>query len=169
MAGMRRFASMAHSDDELFDMAKARAGISNDDVPEYPPGMRFTIHEADFEALGIGDVQPGANVRFAAFARATSVNRRTDGCRIEAQIEMLSLDEGEFVDLEEEMRPSICLNEHDHERLDLDEEAQRGDMLHLIGTARVESTDDNRYMGRSVSLQIIEADVEDEDQEGEDG
>lgn len=169
MAAMRKFASMAHSDDELFDMAKARAGINDSDIPEYPPGLRFTVRECCFERLGIdGAVQPGATVKFAAMARATSVNRRTDGCRIEAQIDMLSLDEGQFAELEEGMQPSICLNENDHERLDLDDDAEKGDLLHIIGSARVDSTDDPSWGDKSVTFQITDATVESESQESRD-
>lgn len=165
MAALRKMASLAHDDEQLYDMAKARAGIS-DDLPEYPPGLRFTIQECCFEMLGIDTVESGATVKFAAFARATSVNRRTDGCRIEAQIDMLALDDGQFADLMEGMQPSICLNESDHERLDLDEDVAKGDMLHLIGTLEVVSTDDPSWGDKSVTFQITHAMVEDEDQEG---
>ena len=149
-------------------MAKARAGGSTDDLPDYPPGMQFTIRECCFEALGIDDVRPGAAVKFAALARVTSCNLRTDGCRVELEIDMLKLDDGDFAELDEMARPSICLDENDHERLDLDEGCEVGDLLHLIGHARVVSTDDNRYIGRSVCLQIQEAVVENEDAESED-
>ena len=170
MAEFRDLASMALSDDELYDMTKARTGDARPDLPEYPPGMCFTVREGAFARLGIGDeAKPGATVKFAAFARVTSVNLRTDGCRIELELMLLKLDDGEFVELDEGERPSICLNENDHERLDLDEAtAERGHILHLIGDARVMSADDTTYGGRSVSLQIEECAIEDEDQEGAD-
>lgn len=165
MAALRKFTSLAHDDEQLWDMAKARAGLGGDDLPEYPPGLRFTVRECCFERLGIdGTVQPGATVKFAAMARATSVNRRTDGCRVEAEIDMLALDDGEFADLEEGMRPSICLNEADHERLDIEDTAERGDLLHLQGTVRVESTDDPSWGDKSITFQILEgmvAEIED--------
>jgi hypothetical protein len=165
MRAMRSMRSMAHSDDELYDMAKARAGLGNDDLPEFPLGLRFTVREPSFETLGIDDALPGAAVKFAALARATNVSRRTDGCRIEAEIDMLALDGGKMAELDDTARPSICLDENDHDRLDLDEDCERGDMLHLIGMARVESVDDTEYGGKAVTLQITHASVENEDME----
>lgn len=159
---------MAHDDDQLYDMAKARAGIDDSDLPEYPSGLRFTVMECCFERLGIDTMEPGATVKFAAMARATSVNQRIDGCRIEAEIDMLSLDGGQLAELDEGARPSISLDENDHARLDIEQGCERGDMLHLMGEARVEAVDDNRWMGRSVTLQITAADVESEDGEAND-
>jgi hypothetical protein len=162
---------MALNDDQLYDMARARAGSAVDagDLPDYPPGMRFTIRECCFERLGIEDAKPGATVKFAAFARVTSCNLRTDGCRVELEIDMLKLGDGEFAELDEMGRPSICLDEHDHDRLDLDPDCETGDVLHLMGQARVMAVDDNRFMGRSVTLQCEEGlVVEDEDRESDD-
>ena len=173
MAGaFKKLASMALSEDEQYDWLQRRYGSVRpsdgvDDPPDYPDGLCFTVREADFEALGIGQVKPGEMVRFAAFARCTSCNLRMDGCRIEAEFEMLALGDGKMVDLDEGMRPSICLDENDHDRLDLDEPVEMGDMLHLIGMAQVKSTDDNQWGGKCVSLQIVEASVENEDLEEE--
>ena len=130
--------------------------------------MRFTIRECCFERLGIDDVKPGATVKFAAMCRVTSCNLRTDGCRVELEMIMLKLGDGEFAELDEMERPSICLDENDHDRLDLDEDCSVGDLLHLVGEARVVAVDDNRYMGGSVSLQVEQATVESEDAESED-
>jgi hypothetical protein len=170
MARFRELNSMALSDEELHDIAKLHSDDARPDLPDYPPGLCFTIQENWFEALGIRDPKPGATVGFAAFAKVTSVNLRTDGCRIELEFIMLSLDEGEFVELDEGMsRPSICLDENDHDRLDLDEaSAEKGHVLHVMGEARVMAVDDSRYGGKSVRLQIEEAVIEDESAETED-
>jgi hypothetical protein len=170
VAEFHEYHSMALDDDQLYDMAKSRAGVGDDDLPEFPPGMRFTIRECCFEQLGIEDPKPGATIKFAALCRVTSVNLRTDGCRVELEIDMLKLGDGEFAELDEMARPSICLDENDHERLDVDEAtAESGHILHLMGNARVVSVDDNKYVGRSVTLQCEEGLVaEDEDAESED-
>ena len=150
-------------------MAKARHGLGDDDLPEYPPGCKFTVRESSFEALGIEDPKPGATIEFAAMARVTSTSLEIDGCRIELEIDMLKLGEGEFAELDEGAKPCICLDENDHERLDLDEHtAQKGHLLHLMGEAQVVKVDDNAYMGGSVTLQIMRATVEDEDEEDDD-
>lgn len=168
MADFHEMRSLALDDDQLYDMAKRQTGDAKPDLPDYPPGLCFTVRECCFERLGIGDVKPGATVNFQAFARVISANLRTDGCRVELEIDMLKLGDGEFVELDEMERPSICLDENDHERLDLEPECDTGDMIHLIGTAKVVATDDNRHMGRSVTLQIEEGLIaEDEDAEAE--
>jgi hypothetical protein len=167
---MRRHASMRLSDDEQYDWLKNRLQVGAGDVepPEYPPGMCFMVSEANFEGLGMEGAAPDATVRFAAIARATSVNRSRIGCRIECEIDLLSLDGGKMVEMSEAARPAISLDENDHERLDLDSEGcERGDMLHLIGMVRVERTSDSEYGGKYVCFQIIEASVEDEDAEAD--
>ena len=138
--------------------------------PDYPPGMTFTIREPDFDELGIEDCRPGETISFAALARCTSCNRSMDGCRMEAEIDFLSLDNGEFVELSDMARPCICLDEDDHERLDLDEDScEKGHMIHLIGTVRVEATNDPSFGDKSVSLTITAASLEDEDEEAMNG
>jgi hypothetical protein len=171
VADFHEYRSMKLNDDQLFDMDKARrAGpiTPTDDLPEYPPGMRFTIRECCYEALGIDQVKPGSTVKFAALCRVTSCNHRTDGCRIELEIDMLQLGDGELAELDEMARPSICLDENDHDRLDLDDDCETGDLLHLMGEARVMSVDDNRFMGGSCTLQIEQGFVaENESTEGD--
>jgi hypothetical protein len=167
MADFRPLKSMALSDDEIYDWAKARAGMS-EEPPEYPPGMRFTVREGDFGALGVDVARPGESVRFAALARATSVRRDNDGCRMEVEIDFLSLSDSDMVELGEIGRPCLCLDQNDHDRLDLDDEVDRGDMLHLIGTAKVEAVEDTQWGGKALTLQVVEAAVEDEDLEAYD-
>jgi hypothetical protein len=167
---MRRHASMRLSDDEQYDFIKNRLQVGAGDIepPEYPPGLCFTVTKANLEALGVDGATPDATVKFAAIARATSVNHSRTGCRIECEIDLLSLDGGEMVEMGDGMRPAISLDENDHERLDLDQAGcERGDMLHLIGTARIERTSDTEYGGKSACLQIIEASVESEDAEAD--
>jgi hypothetical protein len=159
----RNLRSMELSDDERFDWLDRRSEPM--EPPDYPPGMCFTVRESDFGALGVEGVAPGQTVDFAALARATSVSRDMDGCRVEAEIMLLSLGDGEMVELDDMMRPCICLDEGDHERLDLDEECESGDVLHLIGVAQVKSIGDSQWGGKTMCLQIIQACVEDEDRE----
>jgi hypothetical protein len=169
VADFHDYRSLALNDDQLLDMVKAREG-HDVDLPNYPPGMRFTIRECCFDRLGIGEVKPGATIRFAAMAKVISVNLSTDGCRVELEFVMLKLGDGDFAELDEMARPSICLDENDHERLDLDEDtAQTGHLVHIVGEARVVGVDDNRYAGKSVTLQAESGlVVEDESSEDED-
>jgi hypothetical protein len=172
MAGpFKKLASMALSDDEQIDWLKDRGMFGHapaaDEPPEYPPGLCFTVREADFENLGISGAKGGDEVRFAAFARVTSCSHQADSCRVEAEFDMLSLGDGDMVELDQMCRPCICMDENDHERLDLDEECEVGHMLHLIGEARVKSVDDRQWDGKSLTLQIVEMAVEDETEEAE--
>jgi hypothetical protein len=167
MAGFRSFASMALSDDEQYDWLRARQLGGDQAPPEYPSGMSFMVREDLFEQLDVDDPRPGDTISFAAMAQCTSVNRTMDGCRMECEIIILKLGDSDFVELPEMCRPCICLDENDHERLDLDEDsAERGHLIHMIGSVRVESTNDTAF-GGCVMLQVIEAACEDESQETE--
>ena len=163
MAGFRQMADMAYSDDEILD----RRMPQRPEPPEYPTELSFSVSQEVVERCGgEGECRPGDTVRFAAMAEATAMSRKIDGCRIEVELTMLSLGDGQLTDLDEGERPMLCLLDGTMERLDLDDEAQSGDLLHLIGTVRVESADESRYSaGRRLTLQIVEMCVEDEDQE----
>jgi hypothetical protein len=167
MADFRPLKSLQLDDEDQYDWLKKQRLGPAIDPPEYPPGMCFTVYEPHFEALGIGECNPGESVKFAAMVRATSVMRNTEGCRIEAEIDFLSLGDGQLVELADGVRPSISLDENDHERLDIEEDCQRGDLLHLIGTAQIMECSDTEYGGRALRLQITHASVEDESAEGD--
>jgi hypothetical protein len=164
MAGFRQHASMAYSDDEILDQMRP----SMPEPREYPGGLSFTISAEDVERCGgEGECRPGDVIDFAMMIQASAVERKIDGCRIEGQIMMLSLGDNPLVEMPDDgMRPCICLLDGDMERLDLDDDAASGDLLHLIGRARVEATNESQYSsGKRATFQIIEASVEDEDQE----
>jgi hypothetical protein len=168
MADFRPLKSMAWDDEDQFDWLRRMGQVGpHMDAPDYPPGLCFTVREADFERLGVDVCNPGESVKFAAMVRATSVTRNTDGCRIEAEMDFLSLGDGEMVELDDGMRPSISLDENDHERLDIEEDCRTGDLLHLIGTVQVQECSENDFGGRSLRLQITHADVRDETTEGD--
>jgi hypothetical protein len=167
MAGFRQpLASVEYSDDEKFDriMDQSKAGP---DQPDYPPGLQFTISREDLGKFCEGDCAPGMTLRFAAMGTATSVMRDMDGCRIEVELGEMAGDDGKFVKMDSP--PSVCLCGPEMEKIDLEEDCERGDMLHLIGTARVERTTSHEFGGDMVSLQIIELAVEDESEENRDG
>jgi hypothetical protein len=155
---------MELDDDDKYDLAHG----SESDPPDYPSGLRFTVREADFEGLGIdGSARPGETIRFAALARATNVSHQlSSGCRIEAEIDLLALGEGQMCELDQGLRPSICLTDSQLERADLDDDVASGDMVHLIGTVRVEGASDTQWGGKCLDLQIVELAIEDEDAEG---
>ncbi len=68
------------------------------DAPDYPYGLRISLTEKEFKALGIdpSDAFPGGIVHLHALARITSVNVN-DGengasCRVELQITDLCIE-----------------------------------------------------------------------------
>ena len=97
-----------------------------EEPPEYPPGLCFSIPEQHLEDLDIDDAVPGAVVKFGAMVEATSCHHTEDACRIEASIKMVSIDGGPYVEVDS--GPCICLNENDHEKLDLEQGCERGDL-----------------------------------------
>jgi len=132
--------------------------------PEYPSGCCFMLCEADLEKAGLnvgGAIH--ATTRFSLMGEVTSVFEDANDCRVELCVKQFAGEDGKLFDLE--MPGYICLRRSELDKLDIDADAERGDTLHLIGTARLESRSDTEYGGKSAALQIIEADVEDESQE----
>lgn len=166
---MQPLRSMRMTDEDHYDWLKSRRGLGMpmEEPPEYPPGLCFSIPEQHLEDLDIDDAVPGAVVKFGAMVEATSCHHTEDACRIEASIKMVSIDGGPYVEVDS--GPCICLNENDHEKLDLEQGCERGDLLHLIGMARVSTIRDTEYGGKCVELQITDCRVEDESTETEDG
>jgi hypothetical protein len=176
MAAFRTLHSMELSDDEKLDhleAAEKRRPMPPEvpdtvPPPQYPPELQFRVREADFPALGL-DPMPvaGTAVRFAAMVRATSVEHEIGGCRIESEIDFLKFGDGPFAELDPAQRPTLAFTRPILARLDCAEDCERGHLLHLIGTARVESTGDTQWGGKNVTLQIVEMAVEDEDAESD--
>ena len=158
---LRQMHSMAHSDDELYDLAK---GTSPDyEPPEYPGGLCMTLAAADLAEAGYAAGEPGDTCRFSAMGEVTSIFQSADACQIELQIGEFAGEDGKFFDL---TQPGyICLCGPQCEKMDLDTDCERGDTLHLIGTARIESCSSNEYAGETCSLQITELTFENESDE----
>jgi hypothetical protein len=159
MAGFHSLQDLELDDDQKFDLKQQmKAGY---EPPDYPMGVRFTVCEPDFEALGIDAPRPEQMISFSMIGECMSANRSIGSCRMELEIVFLSLGDGEMCEMT--CRPCLCLDEMVHERLDLDEDsAERGGVLHLIGMARVEETNDPSFGQQSVTLQVVSASCEDE-------
>lgn len=161
---LRQMHSLAYDDEELYDCAK---GMPDDyEPPAYPGGCSFQISLADLEKAGAEDGEPGDTMRFAAMAEVTSVFKGLKDCRIELEICLFAGEDGQFFDLTQPA--AICLCGPELEKMDLDADAERGDMIHLIGTARLDSTTSSEW-GEMATLQIVEMTYEDESEESREG
>jgi hypothetical protein len=161
---MRHLADMAHSDDEIYDMSK---GMPKDyDPPMYPSRLMFYLKGDDIATAGIDGGEPGHTMRFSAMGEVTSVFKSMTDCRIEVSLTEFAGDDGKFFDLDQPA--AICLCGPDMEKMDLDDDCERGDTIHLIGTLRMESSMSHE-MGDSYALQIVELTFEDESNESREG
>jgi hypothetical protein len=154
-------ASLGYDDDELLDHALKAQGSPS--LPEYPPGCTFSVSHADLERAGLADYAPGDICRFSAMGVVTSVYHGREDCRIELELTQFAGPDGQFADLENPSHISLCDAELD--KMDLDDDCERGDTIHLIGKVRVESTFDHEYAGHTCVLQITDLDFEDESAE----
>lgn len=162
---LRKYADLAHDDDQMYDLSK---GMGKDyDPPAYPGGLKFSIAQADLERAGEGMGEMGATMHFSAMAECTSVFRHVDdGCRCELQILLFAGEDGKF--FEPTMPACICLCGPEFEKMDLDDDCERGDLIHLQGNARLESSSSTEWGGDMVTFQITEMTfAEDESTEGE--
>ena len=159
---LRTYTSMEHDDDQKHDLSK---GMPRDwEPPDYPTGLQFSISKEDLEqASGSDSGKPDDTMRFAAMGEVTSIFLGREDCRIELEISQFAGEDGKFFDLD--MPTHICLCGPDLEKLELDADCERGDMIHLIGTVRMESASSTEYGGDMVTLQITELSVEDESTE----
>jgi hypothetical protein len=162
--GWSTLVDMELDDDDKMDLS-SQFGLSDQDI-DYPPGLRFSVSEPDFEALGVdANVEPKTTTKFMAMATVMTRTREAEDCRVELQVDMLSLGDGPVVDLER--KPPICLTAREIERLDLDQaDAERGTLLHISGIARVIRIDEPRreWGGEdSVSLQVEQMAIENEE------
>jgi hypothetical protein len=157
--------SMAHDDDRLYDLAK---GMPDDyEPPEYPMGLQFSISKEDLSRAEAEGGEPGDTMRFAAMGEVTSIFKGRDDCRIEIQLGEFAGDNGKFFDLSAPSYISICSAEL--EKMGLEADCERGDMIHLIGVARMESSSSTEYGGDTAMLQIVEMTCEDESVESREG
>lgn len=162
---LRQLASMAHTDDQLYDMGKS---MPPDYEPsEYPGGLCFCLCAEDLAKAGGEGGEPGATMPFAAMGEVTAIYKSADSCRIEVQLGEFAGEDGKFFEL---TSPAyICLCGPDLEKMDLDADCERGDTIHLVGTVRLESTSSSEF-GDMATLQITDLSyVEDESQESREG
>jgi hypothetical protein len=166
---LRRFASMAHDDEQLYELSK---GMPDDyDPPEYPGGLCFTLPVSVLEQVEAGDGDPGDAMRFSIMAEVTSVFRGMDDCRVELRITDFAGEDGKFVDLDDDddmpwMAPSLCLCASELDKLGLEADCELGDTIHLMGTVRLESLSNDGFSGERAKLQITELTcAEDESEE----
>lgn len=159
---LRQFHSIAHDDDEMYDRAKGMP--DGYEPPEFPPGMQFTVAMSDLEKIDATGGDPGDTMHFMAMGTVTSIFRGMEDCRIEVEITQLAGEDGKFADLSNPSPIALCRSVLD--KIGLDEDVERGDMLHLIGTVRLEDTMEHEF-GHRATLQIVElCEVEDESTEG---
>lgn len=152
---------MAHDVDDLYRMRKGAGFADGYDPPEYPGGLCCYMRSEDLEKIG-GDKTPGATFRFSAMAEVTSITRSLEGCRIELEVCHMAADDGKFFELD---RPChLCLSESELTKMDLSDDCERGDMIHLIGEARLDSHTDGQF-DESCCLQITHLNFEDESAE----
>lgn len=168
---LRQLHSVAHDDDDLWDMSKGMP--SGYEPPEFPPGLIFGLNARDLAAISDGDMEPGATMRFAAMGEVTSVHKSVDCCRIELCVDEFADEDGHFKELDQPAH--ICLCERELEKMDLDTkhedgtEIELGDTIHLVGTARLETVSSSEW-GEGVTLQIVELGyIENESQESREG
>lgn len=170
---LRQLRSMAHDDDELYDLAKDMP--DGYEPPEHPSGLRFTLPKAVLDAAGGSGGKPDDSMRFALMGEVTSVFCGREDSRVELLVTQFAGEDGKFVDIDDEdserpwMAPSICLCGPQLEKLDLEADCDLGDLLHLIGTARLESIAKDEFCGERANLQITELTVEDESAESREG
>lgn len=155
----RDLRDMAYSDDEILD----RKYPKEPEPPDYPVGLCFSISEKDLEEAGAPGGDHGDVMNFGLMACVTFVHESEDGCRIELEGGMFAGDDGEFHELETPAH--ICLTEDELSKLGLDSDCEIGDLIHLIGTARLSSRMRSEF-GNSCTLQITHlACAEDESEE----
>jgi hypothetical protein len=160
----RPLTSMEYDDDEVLDRLQAMHGISDPRVPAYPPHLEFMIQIADLDQLvdGAEGVEPGHSMRFAALGEVSSCVIEEDECRIELRLDHMAGPDGKFQKMG--MPPTIALCMPECEKMDLDHHCRVGDLLHLIGEAEVQRTNEHEY-GHMAHFQITALEVEDESEE----
>lgn len=149
---------LGYDDDDMLD----RMDAPDAQAPEYPTNLLFMINESDLEKAGgsgggIGDV-----TGFAAMGEVVSVHASAEGNRVELCLNEFAGEDGKFFDLE--MSGHIAFCDYELEKLGLDCDCEIGDMIHLIGEARLESIHRSQF-GEMASLQICKLTFEDESSE----
>ena len=129
--------SIEFTDDEKLDRMRPFDWSPTPEAPDYPGGCCFSVAEADLEKIGCEGGEPGDTCDFAAMATVTHCMNGLKGSRIELEITELAGEDGKFVTLSAPASISLC--DPELEKMDLDADCEVGDMIHLIGTMRLES------------------------------
>jgi hypothetical protein len=162
--GWASLVDLSHDDEDKYDLEKGMP--EGYDAPDYPQGCCFSVSQADLEKAGMEDGDPGDTCRFSAMGEVTAIFKGIDNCRIEIQLGEFAGEDGKFFDLEQ---PGyICLCERELEKMGLEADCERGDTIHLVGTARMESSS-SEWGGDMCQLQIVELSAEDESTESRNG
>lgn len=155
---------MGYDDEEKYDFA----GPVEVEPPDYPWGLQFSVSEEDLDEIGAEDGEPGDTMRFSAIGEVTSVMRWRKEDRVEIELKQIAGEDGDFVDLSQPGH--ISLSSAELAKLDLKADCERGDTIHLIGEARMESSSDTEWGGKCACLQITHLSaVEDESEESRNG
>ena len=144
----RSLSDVGYSEDEIYD----RMAGPDFSPPDYPPGLQFSLTSEDLAQAGCEDGEPGDTCRFAAMGEVTSVFKGRDDCRIELQLGEFAGEDGKFFDLSEPAYISLCGPEL--EKMGLEADCERGDTIHLIGEARMESCSSTEFGGDRCMLQV---------------
>lgn len=156
-----KLADLKHDDETLYDLSK---GMGPDyEPPEYPGGLQFSISEADLAKAGVTDPKPGDSGGFSAMATVTSIFQNSDNSRIEMELEQFAGEDGKLFGLATPAH--LCLCGPELEKMGLEADCERGDTIHLIGKARVESCSSTEFSGEMICLQITDLGFEDESSE----
>lgn len=161
---MQPLKSMAYDDYERYQ--RSGHGATDPEPPEHPLNLRFSLASEDMEKAGAegGDIDDV--MHFSAMGEVTSIMTGRDDSRIEFQIGQFAGADGKFFELSQPAH--ICLCGPELEKIGLDADCERGDMIHLIGTVRMEGRSDTEWGGDTVSLQVTELTFEDESTESRD-
>lgn len=156
---------MELDDHDAYDMAK---GMGPDyEPPEYPPGLCFSLCAADLKSADAEGAKPGAVMRFSMMGEVTSIFHGMDDSRVELQVDEFAGEDGKFFKLKEPCH--ICLCDGQLMKMGLEADCERGDTIHLIGEACVQSCSDTEFGGERCSFQVTKMNFEDESTESREG
>jgi hypothetical protein len=163
---LRDLKSVAYDDEEMWDMAKGMG--PSYEPPEYPCGLCLSVSQEDLAKAGAEEGEPGDTMTFSAMGEVTNTFRGIKDCRIEVELTEFAGEDGKFFDLSSPAH--ICFQGPELEKVEMSDNAERGDTVHLIGEARLESlSDDELGDVKMARLQIVRMTYEDESAESRAG
>lgn len=175
MAFHRDPVDLEYDDDDLLDRMSASY-----EPPSYPYGCQFSLAEDDLEQAAGEKGRVGDVMRFAAMAEVTSVYSGTKDSRIELKINEFAGDDGKFFEITKDIGDKddftyqrfgcLCLGTPELQKMGLEADCELGDLIHLIGDAKLESVSRTEKGGDIASLQITRLTfAEDESTESQEG